>query len=283
MNMASYRPKAMIAFLSWIVLIAAPIPVHAQSATGEFLLISDIHLDPFFDGALFAKLDAQPVDNWPEILETSQPVGLNPMGTDSNYALLKSSLDQARQRITTPDFILYPGDFLAHNWQSKYDLLAKSSHLSDPKSYQVFTSKVIRFLAGEFRRRYPETPILPTLGNDDSFCGDYMITPDGPFLDTFAEAWAPLLGPDVDRDAFRATFTRGGHYTLKLPRARNRRLIVMNSIFFSTLYDNACGTSAQTPALDQLNWFAKTLDQTRAAGETAWLLMHIPPLDLTAI
>ncbi len=45
-----------------------------------------------------------------------------------------------------------------------------------------------------------------------------MITPDGPFLEMFAETWAPLLGPEVDRDAFRATFTRGGHYSLKLPR-----------------------------------------------------------------
>ena len=190
-----------------------------QPTGGEFLLISDIHFDPFFDGALFTKLDAQPVENWAEILGKSQPGGFSPMGTDSNYTLLKSSLDDAQRRIPAPDFLIYPGDFLAHNWQSKYDQLVRTSHLVDSKSYRAFTSKVVRFLANEFRRRYPDTPILPTLGNDDSYCGDYMITPDGPFLEMFAETWAPLLGPGADRDAFRATFTRGGHYSLKLPRA----------------------------------------------------------------
>ncbi len=124
----------------------------AQSTGGEFLLISDVHFDPFFDGALFAKLDAQPVESWTEILGKSEPGGFNPMGTDSNYALLKSSLDDAQRRMPAPDFLLFPGDFLAHNWQRKYDQLARTSHLADSRSYRAFTSKVIRFLAGEFRR-----------------------------------------------------------------------------------------------------------------------------------
>jgi hypothetical protein len=52
---------------------------------------------------------------------------------------------------------------------------------------------------------------------------------------------------------------------------------VLNTVFFSTLYDNACGKSTQTPALDQLNWLGKALENARAAGERVWLLMHIPP------
>jgi sphingomyelin phosphodiesterase acid-like 3 len=42
-------------------------------------------------------------------------------------------------------------------------------------------------------------------------------------------------------------------------------------------YSNACGTSTQTPALDQLHWLAGTLDRARADGESVWLLTHIPP------
>jgi hypothetical protein len=240
-------------------------------------LISDIHFDPFYDGALFEQLEAQPVENWAGILEKSQPPGFNRLGTDSNYALLKSSLDEATRRMPSPDFILYPGDFLAHLWQTKYDALAKQSHLAAPQPYRAFTSKSVRFLANEFQRRFPNTPILTTLGNDDSYCGDYMITPHGPFLKMFAETWAPLLGPDVDRPAFHATFSQAGHYTLKVPRTKNLRLIVLNSIFFSVNYDNVCGTSTQTPALDQLRWVSSVLDQARTAGETVWLLTHIPP------
>jgi sphingomyelin phosphodiesterase acid-like 3 len=178
-------------------LVIVPSGVSAQSGTGQFLLISDIHFDPFYDGTLFDQLESQPVENWTGILEKSQPPVFNPMGTDTNYALLKSSLDEAARRMPALDFILYPGDFLAQLWPIKYDALAKQSHLAAPQPYRTFISKSIQFLANEFHRRYPNTPILTTLGNDDSDCGDYMITPHGPFLKMFAEVWAPLLGPDV--------------------------------------------------------------------------------------
>jgi len=173
-----------------------------------------LHFDPFYDGSLFGQLQTRPAEDWGAILEKSQPAGFNPRGTDSNYALVKSSLDAARARIARPDFILYPGDLMAHQCQGKYDGLAKLSHLEDPAAYQAFTGKAIRFLAGEFNSRFPGIAILPTLGNDDSYCGDYMIDPEGPFLRMFAEAWAPLIGPDRDREAFRKTFSRGGYFTI---------------------------------------------------------------------
>jgi hypothetical protein len=249
----------------------------AQEATGRFLLISDIHFDPFYDGTLFHRLEAEPIERWPAILDASRPAGFNPRGTDSNNALLQGSLDDARRRCPDPDFILYPGDFLAHQWQARYDALAPRTHLEAPGPYRDFTTRVIRFLASEFRRRYPRTPILPTLGNDDSYCGDYRITPDGPFLSMFAEAWGPLLGPEGDRGSFHETFPRGGYYSIPLRRPLRHRLVVLNSVVFSVNYDNSCGTSARTPALDQLRWLDRTLEQAGAAGESVWLLMHIPP------
>src|SRR5262245_64936004 len=141
--MAGHRVRFASAFLWGILLVlrVAQAPAQAQSGPGEFLLISDIHFDPFYDGSLFDQLVAQPVEDWAGILEKSQPIGFNPRGTDSNYALLKSSLDDARQRIPAPDFLLYPGDFLAHQWQSRYDRLAKKSHWVDPEAYRAFTSK----------------------------------------------------------------------------------------------------------------------------------------------
>ena len=249
----------------------------AQPEKGHFLHISDLHFNPFYDGSLFQQLDAQPVENWAAILEKSQPPGFNPVGQDSNYALIKSTLDQVVRHSPAPDFLLVSGDFMAHNWQTNYDQLAKQSHLVDPRAFQAFNAKAIQFLAAEFKRRYPTTAILPTLGNDDADCNDYAITPDGPFLAMFAAAWAPLLGPGADRAAFVRTFSQGGHHSLKLPHVKDHRLIVVNSVFFSAKYANTCGKSDQTPALDQLRWFAGELEQARASGETVWLLMHIPP------
>jgi sphingomyelin phosphodiesterase acid-like 3 len=271
------RSKTVRLVMLWALCVIGAAPVRAQSGTGQFVHISDIHFNPFYDCSLFEQLNAQPVENWAGILEKSQPPGFNPMGQDSNYALIKSSLDEARRRTPAPDFLLVSGDFLAHGWQTNYDQLAKQSHLADPQAYRAFTSKTIQFLATEFQRRYPTTPILPTLGNNDSDCGDYAITPQGPFLTMFAAAWGPLLGPDADRGAFQAAFSQGGYCSLKLPRTKDHRLIVLNSVFFSAKYANTCGTSNQAPALDELHWLTTALEQARAAGETVWLLMHIPP------
>jgi hypothetical protein len=239
--------------------------------------VSDIHFDPFYDGSLFEELQARPADQKADVLERTQPVGFNPGGTDCNFALLKSSLDDARKRVPQPDFILYPGDLLAHQWQPRYDALARKSHLDDPVAYQSFTAKAVYFLAGEFRRRFPSVVVVPTLGNEDSYCGDYKIEPEGPFLTMFADTWAPLLGSNLDLAAFQKTFAHGGYFTMGLPRMPRQRIIVLNSVFFSTNYDNACGKGPQTPALDEFGWLADTLAQALAAGESVWLLMHVPP------
>ena len=44
-----------IVLLSVLCLIGSA-PVHAQSGTGEFLHISDLHFNPFYDGSLFPQL-----------------------------------------------------------------------------------------------------------------------------------------------------------------------------------------------------------------------------------
>lgn len=274
--MPRFRPSTCVFVLAALI-VGMPGLQAPPAAAGEFLLISDVHFDPFFDGALFDRLDAQPVEKWADILEQSKPAGFNPRGTDSNFALLRSSLEEAGRRNPRPDFILYPGDFLAHQWQAKYDRLAGKSHIEDPEAYRAFTSKVVRFLASEFRRAFPQTAVLPTLGNDDSYCGDYMIEPEGPFLAMFADVWAPLLGPEQTRGSFRESFPVGGYYSMRLPQTRRGRLIVLNSVLFSVNYNDACGSKSRTPALDQLRWFDETLARAEADGENVWLLMHVPP------
>jgi hypothetical protein len=54
-------------------------------------------------------------------------------------------------------------------------------------------------------------------------------------------------------------------------------LLALNTAFFSSRYQNLCGTSTETPALDELAWISSELKQARATGERVWLLMHIPP------
>ncbi len=107
--MLPHRVKPIHLLMLFTLLALFPTRVLAHAGSGQFLLISDLHFDPFYDGALFDQLDTQPVETWGKILEKSQPAGFNLMGTDSNFALLTSSLDEAARRLPGPDFILYPG------------------------------------------------------------------------------------------------------------------------------------------------------------------------------
>jgi sphingomyelin phosphodiesterase acid-like 3 len=153
-----------------------------EEALRECLLISDIHFDPFADPSLFESLAKQPVSEWSRLLASSSESGVSQLGSDSNYVLLESSLRTAAQTCPRPDFILYPGDSLAHNWRARYEKASRRSSRDDEEAYREFTRKSIQFLVLAFRKHFPSVPIFPALGNEDAFCGDYKIEPAGGFL-----------------------------------------------------------------------------------------------------
>jgi hypothetical protein len=264
-----------------LVLWLTSLAVHAADppVPKQFLVVSDFHFDPF-DGLTkdqFAALAAAPLDEWPRILAVQPPAAY---GRDAPAALVQSVLTHARELLPDPAFILFPGDFLAHGWQSKYDRLAAKTRDEDPAAYRTFSTRTMQFLAQLVRQAFPHTPFLPVLGNDDSFCGDYMIGPASPFLQMCSDVWLPLLHfPDGSRDRapFVESCARGGYYSIRLPQFSNHRLLALNTIFFSTLYDNACGVRTATPALDEFLWLEQALTAAREARESVWLLMHIPP------
>ena len=43
-------------------------------------------------------------------------------------------------------------------------------------------TKTLHYVTSALKRMFPQTPIIATLGNNDSYCGNYMIKPAGDFL-----------------------------------------------------------------------------------------------------
>ncbi len=247
-----------------------------QDDPAECLLISDIHFNPFVHPSLFAALAQHPVSEWARLLESTLSGGVSQYASDTNYPLLKSSLAAAAKTSPDPDFILYVGDSLAHNWRSQYEKLAPRSSHEDPAAYRIFTAKTVEFVALEFQKHFPGVSILPAVGNEDAYCGDYKVQPEGPFLEMFARTWMRLPGPALEAAAFQTSFSRGGYYSALLPLLSKHRVIVLNSVFFSNQYENACGSNADTPGDDEMAWLAETLDIASNAQEKVWLVMHIP-------
>ena len=122
---------------------------------GEFLVISDIHFNPTagLDKKQFQQLSSLPASEWPKFLSSlKQPV--SQPGSDSNFSLMNATLDAAQQRLTDPQFILYPGDLLSHEWQAKYNQLA-ARNPRRPTTYREFTRKALTVVANAFKERFP--------------------------------------------------------------------------------------------------------------------------------
>jgi hypothetical protein len=169
--------------------------------TAQFLMISDLHFDPMADAKLVDRLAVADFDRWQAILESSPAKSPSRYGQDSNWPLLRSSLEQTKGTMPTPAFVLIPGDFLAHNFRRDFD--ATAADHSDA-AYRLFVRKTMQFVALQLATTFPDTPILPALGNNDEVCGDYRLQPDGPFLADTLPIVRTLVGsiasPGFDRD-----------------------------------------------------------------------------------
>lgn len=258
-----------LAALPALLLLPAAAP--PPSPTGQFLAISDVHFDPFADPAIVPRLIAAEADRWPAIFASSRltaPVGA---GADTNYPLLDSALKAAASAAGREgyDFVLLTGDLLRHDFESTF---AKYGG-GDKAALGAFTAKTIAFVNREMERRFRGAPLIEALGNNDNDCGDYQPRPGSPLLAATA-ATLPAVAKDPQA---RADFASGGNYIIPHPRSPNHLFLVLDSVFWSPKYRDACGSTGTAAGSAQLAWLEWQLFRARQRGQTISLVMHIPP------
>jgi hypothetical protein len=178
------------------------------------------------------------------------------LGEDTTPALLRSAIDAMRRVDPEPPVVVLGGDFVAH--------------IFDPKQ----AVPTMRALAQEFNHAFPHAQFVLVLGNEDSSCGDYQVSPNSPFLRAVAQAWEPLVNRNGAAPGFAHTFPAYGSYVTRLP-SPGLRAIVLDDVFWSPRYRNACGPAAQ-PAAATLHALTTAL-RADAHASTTWLFVHIPP------
>ncbi|MBD5634278.1 MAG: metallophosphoesterase [Candidatus Eremiobacteraeota bacterium] len=211
---------------------STPAPRAPASAASTWLVLSDIHYNPFN--------------------RRSEP---SPYGYDTNGPLLTSLFDELRRAVPNPPVIFIAGDFLAHGFPVK----RAAATMSD--------------LARHFDRAFPHAQFVIALGNNDSDCGDYEATVDGPFLRAVAQAWAPLVDRGGAAPNFARTFAHDGSYVASLPLPHTRAVVV-DDVYDTVRYRNACGKGNPTGTT------LSDLGRMLTAGppnERNWLVMHVPP------
>lgn len=244
----------------------------AAEPASQFLWLSDLHFDPTANPKLIDALAEASVDEWPRIL-TSSPDRFSRFGEDTTWALLSSSLDAMRRTAPNVKFTIVTGDLLVHRFRNRFQSTAKDH---DDASFRRFATKTVQFVAAQIRSIAPGKPVLFTLGNNDSECGDYEVQPGGAFLRDESAAMAQLLGP-LNDETSATDWTALGSYSVPHPWLKHHRVIAVNSIYFSPIYQNACSDGGADPALEEMRWLGRELSKARDRKDKVWLIFHIPP------
>ena len=234
-----------------LIVICFSKSVVAQPTTEKCLIVSDIHFAPLYglanDTLLKRKLEKSSFNEWRKYFEGSvfqTTLGAGLYGKDANYAVLSSAVANMKKTLPHPAFIIIAGDFIWHD-----------AFISD----SILKKKTIRFIAQLFKEKFPNTPIIPTMGNNDTYGNDYDIQ-DARFLRDFADSWAPNL-PKASGKQLKAQ----GYYTWIY---HNFKLMVINSapLYYKKDY---------LQAMPMLKWVHTNL--ANASNKNVWIISHIPP------
>ncbi|WP_044560972.1 metallophosphoesterase [Azospirillum sp. B4] len=249
----------------------------APSAEAPFLVISDLHFNPLDDASLAARLDAAPAKDWPAILDGTAGHRLSSFGRDSNWFVLHAAFAGMRQAQPHPAYVLHTGDMLAHDFRETYEA-ALPARKGDEAAYRAFALKTVTTLMETLRHTFPGVPVLTALGNNDSYCGDYAVEPNGLFLDdTLPLVTASFGRARADRAGVGRDWRQAGNYVIPHPTLKGVRILSFDTVMLTRKYKNSCGQPGDTPQDTTLSWLHQALARARADGASVWLITHVVP------
>jgi hypothetical protein len=255
-------------------LILANATTHSADETGSFVVISDIHFDPFSIPELASTMASSPPGTWPAILASAVNQPMSRPGQDTNHALLVASLAAFAKAMEGADFAIVPGDFLAHDFHAKAE--TTFAHPLTPQAAHDLAVGTTLFVTDAITKALGGKPGIVALGNNDSGCGDYRIDPGGRYLAGTREAVRRLVGAERLAPDFDETYAAGGYYAVRHPTVANGMIVVLNDVLWSAHYHNDCGRGGLAAAQAMWRWLNELLARQRAAGGSVWMVHHIP-------
>ena len=248
-------------------------PESSSQVTLPLVIISDVHFTPFYDTTIFDELVNSPVEDWADIFQSSSVTDLSSWGQETNYPLLIRALEAASRSVDDGQAIIFPGDILAHHFpETFFELYGEEDH----DALRSFVYKTVVFFATQVRERFASVPVMFTLGNNDSYAGDYLLVPGGAFLADTADAfYNTLLLGWADRNDYFSTYTAGGYFVAESPDAKVR-FVCVNSVLFSKNRTDGCADSGNNAATTQLAWLEKVLEKAHADNKKVFIVTHIP-------
>ena len=249
-------------------------PVGSAEAPRSFAVISDFHFDPFSTPALAQEL-ATSIPSERQVISASDSVQtFSRFGEDTNLPLLSSAMTALSRAAGSADFVLMPGDLLAHRFEER--AASALGTVPDAQAVRELTTNTMRYVAGSLQAALPGRPIILALGNNDSDCGDYRIEPQGAFLAATRDTVRQLAGQDLVAAEFNETYLAGGYYRIRHPTLPKTTILVVNDVLWSREYRNSCGDDGLAAATAMMSWLERELIDARNEERRVWLVHHIP-------
>ena len=261
---------AIVAF----ALLASAFAPPAAADEGSFLHVSDIHFDPFVPADVARLLPATDTDAWAARFAAAADQSFSKYGKDTNHPLLASALPAIARAGAAADFVIVTGDLLSHGFQADAEKILGIPQGS--AANDAFAVRTSLFVIESLRNALPGKPILLSLGNNDSSCGDYKLDPGGAYLAATREAVRSLAGADLVATDFDETYLAGGYYAARHPTIADTTIVVLDDVLWSDEYENACGTGGLEAATAMMTWLETQLATAKASGGKVWLMHHIP-------
>nr|XP_032808958.1 acid sphingomyelinase-like phosphodiesterase 3a [Petromyzon marinus] len=260
MALSAPLPRSLL-FLLLLLLLGASCLLHtamaaalrARGGKGVFWHLSDLHLDPSY------RADAVPES----VCRSSRGLPVRdagPFGShmcDSAWRLVQSALENMRSLDPDPDFLVWTGDSPPH-------LPVK----------ELSTREVLEIM-GNFttliRSTFPNTPVIPALGNHDYWPQDQDPVAGSELYDRVADMWSGWLTEES-----QALFRKAGFYTQLVRGASSAalRVVTLNTNLYYT-------PNRQTLGLPdpggQLAWLREVLSLARRHQEKVYVVAHVPP------
>lgn len=245
----------------------------------KFIVIADIHFNPFIGCEqlptpcpIITELETTPPQSWDNVFQKYQSTIKTRFRQDTDYLLLQSTLTKLHQltQNQSPTFILLSGDFIAHGFPEKFK---QYTHNESTTDYQAFTKKTFEYLTEKLNKSAPTISLYPVIGNNDSYAGNYNLEPQSSFLTDTTTIFSSLIKNENALKEFKQSYPYGGYYAISLNPHENQRLIVLNSVLFSTLH----GTRTQKIAAnEELAWLEQQLQLAKQNKQHVIIALHIP-------
>ena len=238
--------------------------------------ISDLHLhlkyDPYWGPEPDDEGDC--VVNGGTLTDEKAPMGR--YGCDVPIVLIETMFEEFNRSHGKQDVIILTGDFNAHHTAMSYPY----DPATDPETYSLLLAQHAG-LTQLIARYFPDTLVLPALGNNDSEFHDNPIPNDDAYFfnDYIYNLWFRLLPEnvrslsDLQKKDIYSNFISGGYYRVDL--TDDISVLTLNTLYYDS--ERSSDLESGPHGATELAWLRQQLEDDSNRSRKFILTSHIYP------